>query len=147
MVKSKLKIFGLLAVICAFVCCAFAGCSLLQNIDYEEIYNDDAKIVNCNTNVCIDSFETWNKGVYTLKCLKLSGVFHVNNLLTVDEETSATLTFKTMSGKCKVVLVKDKVVYTIAEGSYDGALELEIPYGDYRVNVVGVDANFNLILS
>lgn len=142
MIKSKHKISGILAVICALVCVAFAGCSLLQNVDYEEVYNDDAKIVTCTSCKRIGSVETNNNGVYRLSCSSLSGVYMIKNYFTVNENTSANVNFAVSDGKCKIVLINGNDVYTLAEGGYDGDLNFEgVPDGSYKLKLVGVDAN------
>ncbi len=147
MKKSKFTILGLFAVICALACIAFAGCGLL-NVDYEEIYNDDAKIATCTSCKRIASVETNENGVYRLSCSSLSGVYTINKSFTVSENTSVNLNFSVTDGKCKIALIKSGNVYTFAEGGYDGALNFNgVPDGKYKLTVVGVDAEINLTLT
>ena len=142
MLKSKSKIIGILAVICAAICVAFAGCAF--NVDYEEVYNDDAKIATCTSNKRIGSVEKDVNGSYTLSCASFSGVYKIKSI-TVNESTSANLKLEVSEGKCKVVLIKGNDVYTLKEGSYDGALDFNgVPDGKYNLNIVGVDAQIKL---
>ena len=146
MLKSKSKIIGILAVICAAICVAFAGCAF-TNYDYEEVYNDDAMIATCNSSKRIGSVESSVNGSYNLSCSSLSGVYTIKSI-TVNENTSANLKLEVSEGKCKVVLIKSTDVYTLKEGSYDGALDFtDIPNGSYKLKVVGVDAHIKLTLN
>ena len=120
------------------------GCS---TTDYEALYNDDAKIAGSTSNVRVASLENSTKGNYKFSCASLNGVFVAVNTFSVSDETSANLTFGVAEGKGKVVLVKDKTVYTVAEGSFDGALDLSgIPEGRYQLKIAGVGAKIELTL-
>ena len=143
--KIKFKFFGLLVTICLIICCVFAGC--LSSPDYEEIYNDDTKIARSSSNKRIGSVETSSDENYKFSCSSLSGVYVMINSFTVNENTSANLTLEVTGGKCKVVLVKGDSVYTVCEGSYDGAVNLGYPDGKYKLKIVGVEAEFTLSLT
>ena len=148
MIKSKYKILGLLAVICALVCIAFAGCGLNLNVDYEAVYNDDAKIATCTSCKRIASVGTDENGVYKLSCSSLSGVYTIKNSYTVNNNTSVNLNFSVADGKCKVVLIKGNNVYTFAEGGFNGELKFDgVPDGNYKLKLVGVNAEFRLTLA
>ena len=144
MTKSKLKYLLFLAAIFTLVCVCFAGC--FKKVDYEAVYNDDAKIATCTSNMQIGSNETTKNGVYNFSCKSFSGVYTMKSI-TVDEDTAANLTIEVTSGKCKIVLIKGKSVYTLTEGSYDGALDFGMPDGTYKMKIVGVEAKFTLKLS
>lgn len=146
MTKSKLKIFGLIITVCMAICAVFAGC--LSTEDYEEIYKDDGKIASSTSSTSVGSVQTSAKGSYKLSCMSFSGVKIIVNSFTVDENTSANLSFGVEKGKCKVVLVNGKNVYTITEGDFDGEIDLkDIPHGKYKVKIAGVEAEFKLTLT
>lgn len=143
MTKSKLKILLFIATISVIICVAFAGCAF--NVDYEEVYNDDAKIATCTSSKRIGSVESSSNGKYEFSCSSLSGVYSMKSIK-VDENTSANLKIEVTGGKCKIVMIKNKEVYTLTEGSYDGALDFGMPDGNYKMKIVGVDACFTLTL-
>ena len=142
--RTKLKFFGLLVTICLIICCVFAGC---LSTDYEEIYNDDSKIAQSSSSKQTSSVETSSNGNYKLSCGSFSGVYVMIDSFTVSNDTSANLTLEVTEGKCKVVLVKGDSVYTVCEGSYDGAVNLGYPNGKYKLKIVGVEAEFTLSLT
>ena len=146
MKKTKSKLLFLLITVCLAICVSLTGC--LSTADYEEMYNDDSQIAHSSSNVRVGSVETSGKGTYKLSCTSLSGVYIALNSFTVNESTSANLSFELSGGKGKVVLVHGDSVYTLTEESYDGAIDFEnIPDGKYKLKIVGVEAEFKLTFS
>ena len=144
MIKPRLKFLGLIFTVCLAVCSIFAGCA--TDTDYAAIYDDDARIAKCSSNVRIGSSQVSDKSSFNLNCKSISGCYIIVNSFVIDEEASATLSLEVTAGKCKVVLVQGEDVYTVAEGTFDGALELNGPEGKYKVKVVGLDAQIRLKL-
>lgn len=145
MKKTEFKLLFLLLTVCLVLCVSLAGC--MSADDYEEMYNDDSKIAHGSSNVRIGSVETTIGNTYKLSCSSLSGVYIAINSFTVNESTSANLSFELNSGKCKIVLVKDGSVYKLAEESFDGEVNFKnIPDGKYRLKIVGVEAEFKITL-
>lgn len=144
--KSKFKIYGLLIIVCLSICAVFAGC--LTEADYDAIYNDDSKIATSSSSTSIGQVQMSTNGRYELSCTSFSGVRIIKDNFNVTKNTVANLSLKVEEGKFKVVLVNDKKVYTIAEGSRDGALDLSgIPDGKYNIKIVGVSAQISLTLT
>ena len=146
MKNKKINLIVLLITVCMAISVCFAGC--LPNADYEEMYNDDSQIARGSSNIIVGSVETSVNDKYKLSCSSLSGVYIALNSFTVNESTSANLSFELNGGKGKVVLVKGDSVYTLTEESYDGAIDFEnIPEGKYKLKIVGVKAEFKLTFS
>lgn len=128
------------------ICAFFAGC--LSDDDYETIYNDDSKIATSSSSTSTGSVQTSTNNSYKLSCASFSGVKIIKENFNVNKDTAASLSLEVKEGKFKVVLVKDKKVYTVAEESCEGALDLSgIPDGKYKIKIVGVSAQMALTLT
>ena len=139
--KSKLKIaiVAVMAIVCLFEICLFAGCA-----DYAAIYKDDAKIITYNGYTEAVSNETETSSKYSYKCSKFSGVKEIKSV-TVESGSELDVKLNVEAGDFKLVLTNSSNVYVLHEGSYEGVLSFgEIPEGRYKLKMVGVGAKVEL---
>ena len=138
----KLRMF-LTSVLCLALCAFLGGC--LTAADYEDIYNDDARIATCSTNVMVGSVKSGIGSEYKWSCSSFSGVYPIKD---VKSSADVNLSLNIESGKFKIVAVNGNDVYTLAEGGFDGKVDFsKMPSGSYTIKAVGVEAEFSLKLT
>lgn len=133
-IKAFIYRFGFLSMLILYSL-VLISCGPYQNFD-----NDD-EIIKGGSVSAVGSVESTIHDVYSLSINKLNGVKTIKTI-TVPENPTFTMTLSIESGRCKVVLIKDNLLYLVTDSSTNSPVQMTIPSGNYSLRVVGEDAKF-----
>ena len=115
-------------------------------LDMKEIYYDNKKLTSLiNRKRAIVFMVKYKQNSLLCKTKKFSGVRTIGRVK-CKESQSFFLDLKISQGQAKVILIKDKKVYPLIEGSYQGRLSTVLAEGKYRIRIAGISANLNFVI-
>jgi len=147
-------VISVICIVAGALCFVMAAC----NVDYADVYNDDAKIISYDGNYsAVGRVRNVHAGKAEVSCMSFSGVDTLYSSYSPSEgPIHITFVYTGEEGKIKLVLTDKDNVYLLKEcGMLDGGFvsgangEIntdDIPDGKYKVKLVGYKAEFTLEL-
>lgn len=148
-IKNKLA----LAICIVFLFGSISGCKVSDNKKntYGNTYNDNEKIAQQSENHTHTTYNISNNSDNNIE-FQYGGFFGVDTIWILnskdDEDITLDYDSKVNSGDFKAVLVNPKgEIENILEGTDKGNKTIKLTKGEYRVKLVGNDANGKVKLS
>jgi len=112
----------------------------------KSVYDDEKKLVSIvNKKMAMVFVVKYKDNALSCDTRSFSGVRTIGKW-SCEVSQMIYIDLQVTQGRAKLILVKDKKVFPLVEGNYEGELKLDLEQGKYRLRMVGEETDAKLII-